>query len=127
MAGRWFQRVQGFSLEATRFPKLCLTFILLSAADLLMTTILLRTGPHYYESNPVANWILQKWDVAGVTAFKFSVVALVIVIGEFVERRRRGMGRVVLIIGCIATAAVVAYSLKLYLGRVEVPLYFDEE
>ena len=39
-----------------------------------------------------------------------------LVAGEFVERRRAGSGKFVLIIGILATTAVVIYSVKLFMG-----------
>ena len=75
-----------------------LGLIALSAADVLVTYILLRRGPAFYESNPVAHWFFLRWNIAGMAVFKFSAMGLVIVIGEIVERHRPGWGRVLLLI-----------------------------
>src|SRR5438132_1287587 len=127
MAEHWWTRLRKSSLEASRFPVLCLMLLALSIADIMVTYLLLRVSPYFYESNPVARWFFAKWNIAGMISFKFAVVALVILIGEFVERRRRGWGRFVLIIGCVATTAVVAYGISLYWGHTELPAPDEEE
>ncbi|HMP17502.1 MAG TPA: DUF5658 family protein, partial [Gemmatales bacterium] len=60
--------------------------ILVSIGDLGMTYFLLSYDSQFYESNPIANWFFEHWNIAGMTFFKFAVVAFVIIIAEFVER-----------------------------------------
>jgi hypothetical protein len=85
----------------------------LSVLDLLMTYALLRqAGGRYVESNPVAHWFFARWNIAGMTAFKFAVIGSVIALCEVVERRRPGLGRAVPRLGSLA-AGVVAYSVYL--------------
>jgi hypothetical protein len=91
--------------------------ILLSVADLMVTYHLLKTGPRFYESNPVAQFVFARWNIAGMAVFKFSIVGFVVVAGEVVERHRPGLGRLVVLIGCLASAAVVAYGLRLAFGE----------
>lgn len=90
--------------------------ILLSLADLMVTYHLLRKGPGFYESNPIAQFFFARWNIAGMAVFKFSVVGFVVVAGEVVERSRPGLGRFVVLVGCLASAAVVCYGLKLAAG-----------
>jgi Domain of unknown function (DUF5658) len=92
----------------------------LSVADLLITHSLLRRSPHFYESNPVASWFLRRWNFAGLTMFKFGVIGLVIAVAELVERRRPGRGWFVLLIGSVATGAVVVHGLRLLYGPTHV-------
>lgn len=110
-------------METSRLQWLILLFLLVSIADLVMTYWLLSYSPNFYESNPVANWFFKNWNMAGMTFFKFGVVAFVVVISEFVERRRVGSGKFVLILGIVVTAAVVAYSVRLFMGYHEQPLH----
>lgn len=110
-----------FTFETSKLQWLILLFLLMSIADLVMTYWLLSINPNVYESNPLANWFFANWNIAGMTFFKFGVVALVVIISEFVEHRRAGAGKFVLILGSLVTAAVVAYSLHLYLGFQEIP------
>jgi hypothetical protein len=84
-------------------------------ADLFMTYTLLRTGPHFFESNPVAQWFFARWNMAGMALFKFSVMAGVIALGEIIERHRPGWGRFVLALGCLGAAYAVFTGLRLYL------------
>jgi hypothetical protein len=90
--------------------------VLLSAADLFMTYALLRTGGGFYESNPLALWFFRRWNMAGMTAFKFGAIGVAIALGEVIERRRPGWGRFVLYIGCAAAAVAFFQGLRLFLG-----------
>lgn len=94
-----------------------LALVLLSVADLLTTHHLLRAHPKFYESNPIAQFVLLRWDIAGMTVFKFSVVAFVVVVGEVVERRRPGLGRFVILTGCLASGLVVLQGMRLAFGH----------
>jgi hypothetical protein len=89
----------------------------LSAVDLFVTFTLLRTGPAFFESNPVAQWFFARWNIAGMVAFKFSIIGAVIVVSEFIERRRPGWGRFVLMIGCVGAAYAAYKGLSLYLAH----------
>src|SRR5262245_13994873 len=82
-----------------------LVLILLSAGDLFLTYALLWQG-RIYEANPVARWVFERWNIAGMTIFKFGVIAFVVILAEAIERRRPGVGRSILILGCVTAAAV---------------------
>lgn len=118
----WREHLGDLTLEAGRLQGLSLVLLALSATDLFVTYLLLRTSPHFYESNPVALWVFRRWNIAGMTFFKFGAIATAIAIGEVVERRRPGWGKAVLLIGCAATAAVVWHGLRLYLGFEPAPI-----
>lgn len=105
--------------EASVLEQEVLALIALSAADVLVTYVLLRRGPAFYESNPIAQWFFLRWNIAGMAVFKFSAVGLAIVIGEIAERHRPGLGRVLLLVSCLATAAVVWYGLRLVFGHAD--------
>ena len=87
--------------------------LLLSVLDLLLTWALLSRGPRFIESNPVAAWFFRRYNIPGLVAYKFGLIALVVVIAEFVERSRPGRGKFVLRVGIIGAAAVVLYSVYL--------------
>ncbi|MDG3006815.1 DUF5658 family protein [Paludisphaera mucosa] len=91
--------------------------LLLSVADLMTTYHLMRTHPKFYESNPVAQFFFARWNIAGMAVFKFSVIAFVVVVGEVVERRRPGLGRFVILTGCLASMVVVVHGLRLAFGE----------
>ena len=110
------------ALGTSQLQELSLCLIALSIADIIMTFTLLRTGPAYYESNPVAGWFFARWNKTGMVVFKFAAIAGAIALGEIIERRRPGMGKLVLLVGCAAAAAVVWHSLRLYLGAPGLPV-----
>jgi hypothetical protein len=89
--------------------------LLLSVLDVLLTTILLHRGPQFVESNPVAAWFFHRFNIAGLVAFKFVVIAVVVVIAEVIERIQPGRGKFVLRIGIVAAGVVVIYSASLHL------------
>jgi hypothetical protein len=54
------------------------------------------------------------------------MIAAVIVMSEFIERRRPGWGRIVLLIGCAGAAYAVYKGLSLYMGHpVPTPVLAD--
>ena len=93
----------------------CLLLIIISAADLILTHRLLQQQGPFYESNPVAQWVFARWNVAGMTAFKFGLVGVVVVIGEYVERRRPGWGKGVVLFGCATAALAFVQGLRLWI------------
>jgi hypothetical protein len=113
----WHRVVRAFIGQASHVELESLGLIALSTADILVTYFLLRQGPAFYESNPVAQWFFLRWNIAGMAVFKLSAMGLVIVIGEIVERHRPGWGRILLLVSCLATAAVVLYGLRLVFGH----------
>jgi hypothetical protein len=86
-------------------------FLLLSAADLGLTWVLLQNDlGQCYESNPVARWVLATSGWWGLIAFKGAVVVLVAGLTVLIGRSRpRAAGRV-LAFGCSAVAVVLVYS-----------------
>ena len=118
----WPRWLRAYTHERSRLQWWILLFLLLSIADLVVTCTLLNASPHFYESNPLPNWFFKRWNIAGMAFFKFATVAFVVIISEFVERRRAGSGKFVLILGCVVTAAVVGYSINLYMKYKELPL-----
>jgi hypothetical protein len=94
-----------------------LVFIILSVGDLLMTYTLLWWHVKFYESNPIAEWVLKRWDIAGMTAFKFGLVAFIILISETVERLRPRLGRLILLFGIVGTLYAIVRGYGLLLGH----------
>jgi DNA-directed RNA polymerase subunit RPC12/RpoP len=113
----WRTLIRAGGAEASHLEAENLALIALSAADVLVTYVLLRRSPAFYESNPVAQWFFVRWNIAGMAMFKFSAMGLVVVIGEIVERHRPGWGRGLLLASCAATAAVVFHGLRLLFGH----------
>ena len=86
----WANRLRDFTEEASHLQGLSILLVLLSVADLFMTFLLLQASPRFYESNPVALWVFQRWNIAGMAIFKFTVTGTAIALGEYIERRRAG-------------------------------------
>lgn len=107
----------GYILDRSRVDRLGVCLIVLSLLDLLVTYVLLANFyPDVYEANPVARWFFLRWNIFGMTIFKFTLVASVIVMGEIIERHRRGLGKVVMVFACVAACAVICQGLQIYSG-----------
>jgi hypothetical protein len=88
--------------------------VLLSLLDLIVTYALLQRGIGAYEANPVANWWFRRWNVAGLTIYKFLLIGLIVTICEIIERHRPRLGQAVLWVGCAGALAVAFRGLQLY-------------
>jgi DNA-directed RNA polymerase subunit RPC12/RpoP len=117
----WREQLRDLASGAGRLQELSLLLLVLSITDLFMTFTLLRTSQRFYESNPVAMWVFRRWNMAGMTIFKFGAIAVAIALGEVIERRRPGWGKAVLLIGCAGAGVAVWRGLRLYLGFEPMP------
>ena len=88
-------------------------FLLFSVADVVLTMALLSRGG-FAESNPVARYFLNSWGPKGLVYFKFSLVATVCLIAQFIAFKRIETARRLLNFAVLAVAVVVAYSSVLY-------------
>ena len=73
------------------YPNRYVWFVLLSAMDVMLTFVILWMGGR--EANGIANAILQRFGIAGMTAFKFLIVIFVILLCELIGRRNDGAAR----------------------------------
>lgn len=76
---------------AVLFPELYGWLILVSALDVVFTTIILSLGGA--EVNAVADYLLQRWNLFGLIALKFGAISVAIVICEVIGRMRYSTGR----------------------------------
>ena len=102
--------------EKSRIQALAVCLIAISMVDLLLTYVLLNSSAEVYEANPVAQWFFQRWNILGMTLFKFALVGIVLAASEIIERRRPGLGRLVLIFACVAAGAVVYQGMTIFTG-----------
>jgi len=65
--------------------------VLVSALDIIFTWVILHLGG--YEANALAARIIDRYGLVGVVIFKFSMMAFVILLCEFIGRRRLASGR----------------------------------
>lgn len=106
-------REESTGLVLGRVQVWALILLALSALDFLMTAWLLRTSSRFYEANPVAQWFLARWDLVGLLGFKFAIIFGVIGLGEYIERRRTGLGRLILAIGSVAATYAIIQGASL--------------
>jgi len=86
-----------------RYPNAYVWLIFLAALDIMLTYLILHpvlfprdatmTESRGTEANALADWFVQRWDVPGMVAFKFMLVALVVVLCEVIGRHRDATGR----------------------------------
>jgi hypothetical protein len=90
-------------------------FAVLSVLDFLMTWVLLqRQGDEVFESNPIADWWLQRYGWVGLAIFKALCVFLAAGLFLVVVRYRPRTGVGALNCACAAVMLVVVYSCCLY-------------
>lgn len=93
--------------------------MLAGTLDVVMTYLVLRLSAEgqtrltFFESNPVAQWVLSRWGMQGLVAFKFLLTALVVVIAEVVGTVRPQLARALLWGGTLVIGAVVVYTMRL--------------
>ena len=86
-------------------------FLLFSSMDIILTWHILRKGG--LEVNPLARLVIERWDLAGAIAFKFSLVLFVVVACEIVGRHEDRLGRRLTGVAIAAAAFPVIWSLCL--------------
>ncbi len=93
------------------YPNHYVWFVFLSAMDVFMTFIVLQFGGA--EANKLADWILQRFGLGGMTLFKFAMVTFVICLCEIIGRLRYSSGRLLIWAGIIVTCFPVALAFGL--------------
>ena len=83
--------------------------VLVSALDIMLTWIVLLMGGR--EVNGVAKYVIDRFDVAGVVAFKFSIVVFVVSLCEIVGRLKPRVGRRLAIAAVAMTCVPVTAAL----------------
>lgn len=94
------------------YPSLYALYVLVSAADLVFTWLILNEGGR--EVNFIADWVLAQWNIRGLVAFKFLTVVVVLLICEGVGRRRQDLG------AQLARWAVVISAFPVVVGGIHV-------
>ena len=92
-----------------RFPGLYLLFILLNLLDLTITKIAIdHLGMN--EANVLAKNVLVSHGFGGFLLYKLFLTVLVIVLAEIIARTRPGWALGLIIFGCMAIGAIVAWG-----------------
>jgi|SRR5580704_4935830 hypothetical protein len=98
-------------------------FLIVSVLDVLMTCLLLQdltgvTGRTiFYESNPVARYFFEHWQLGGIIYFKFGMVAFIEIIAHLIALKKVPVGRRLLDFGTLVVSVVVIYSMLLLLSN----------
>lgn len=112
-----------------RYPNAYVWFVFLAALDVILTCLILHpvlfprdlhmTESRGAEVNVVADWILERFDLPGMVAFKFLLVVVVIllceIIGRYSDRTARRLAEWAVAITAIPVIiALVQMGLDLY-------------
>lgn len=81
------------------YPRLYTWVVFLASMDIIMTWVILHMGGA--EVNVLAASVIERWGLVGMIVLKFVSIIAVVLISEFVGRRRHTTGR------WLVTAAVV--------------------
>ena len=104
-------RLSWLSRRPVRYPDRYVWFVFFSAIDVMLTwAIIAHDGE---EANPIARFVIAKWELPGAIAFKFSLMIFVIGICEMVGRRNDRAGGRLALVAVIISVLPVVYSLGL--------------
>lgn len=117
MEGSKVENPAGFFRSSVLFPDCHTWLIFISALDLMLTCLIIQLGG--YEANLLAAHVIDNYGLPGITIFKFGLTTLVILIAEYVGRRRPPLGRqlATYAVAFPATGAMVGAILLLRLGQ----------
>jgi hypothetical protein len=90
-------------------------FVIINLMDVVMTFNLISTGA-FYESNPIAEHVLNTWGVVGMLGFKLLLVAFVLSIANVVAIWKLETSRKMLLFGSFLVGSVVTYSVFLMMS-----------
>jgi hypothetical protein len=76
---------------AVRYPAEYTWLVLVASLDLMFTWVVLHQGGR--EMNALADTVIDRFGLWGLSAFKFGIVAFVICLCEIVGRQRHRAGR----------------------------------
>jgi hypothetical protein len=93
------------------YPNRYVWFVFLSAMDVFMTFLVLFFGGS--EANSLANWVLERYGLAGMTLYKFALITFVIAVCEIVGRLSDRAGRLLINAGIIVTCIPVTLAFAL--------------
>jgi len=100
----------GIHRRPVLFPDAYAWYVLVSALDVMVTvTVLVHLGAQ--ELNTFAQWTIEEFGTWGLIGLKFISVALVVLICEYVGRRRPGLGRKLAIAAIFLSLLPVAAAL----------------
>jgi hypothetical protein len=93
------------------FPNGYVWFVFVSTLDIMLTWIVLHLDGR--EANRVAETIIYRYGLPGLVIFKFALVIIVVLICEWVGRRRFETARLLLSAGIMITCLPVLLAIVL--------------
>lgn len=102
----------------------CSWFLLASALDFALTyvaIVLSRRGitrSVVIESNPLADWVLQRGGFFGLGVLKVVLALVVVGVVQIVARSRPSTARVLILAGTACVGAIVIYTVWLLKGSI---------
>ncbi len=97
--------------QPVRYPELYPWLLLAASLDIMMTWFILALGG--WEANPIAQVVIERGGLMGMTLYKLLLMTLVIVVCEFVGSRREHAGRALAGFAVIANVFPVVYGASL--------------
>ena len=102
------RRIGWFSMPRMLYPTAYKWFVLVSAADIMLTWFILLLGGS--EVNVLADAVIAHAGLKGILIYKFCLVVLVVLICEIVGRRRPRGGRNLARLAIVITGLPVVLS-----------------
>jgi len=103
-----------FSAAGLPLERESMAFLVANVLDVCMTRALLfHDHDLFFESNPVARYVLENWGFDGLVWFKLGIVVFVIAICQIIARQKKDVARRLLQFATLTLSGVVFYSLFL--------------
>lgn len=102
------------------YPRLYTWVVFLASMDIIMTWVILHMGGS--ELNQLAATVIERWGLVGMIVLKFVSIIAVVLISEFVGRRKHSTGRFLVIAAVVISVLPVTLSFGLLVRYVHGPL-----
>jgi len=93
------------------YPNAYVWLLLFSALDVMLTWVILLFNGQ--EVNPVARWVIDKYELTGMIVYKFSLIVFFIIICEIVGTLKENTGWVLSRISVMIATVPVFWALYL--------------
>lgn len=80
-ARAWLHRTVG---QPVLYPDIYIWYVFFASMDVMLTWVILHFKGS--EVNPIARWVIDHYDLAGMVAYKFLLVFFVVAVCEYVGR-----------------------------------------
>jgi hypothetical protein len=106
---------RGTTVRTVRYPAAYTWIVLLASLDLMLTWVILHQGGQ--ELNRLADSVIDRYGLWGLSAFKFGMISFVICLCEFIGRQRPGSGRFLAVVAILLNCVPVTMASYLLLTR----------